>query len=558
MPERIWTQWYDEGVPAAITVEHVTLLDYFCDNAATRPESPFLHYRDKSYSWREGDSLSSQFAQGLAAAGVVPGDRVLVSLQNVPEFVLAVLGIWKAGCIVVPTNPMYRERELLHLLADSGSVAAVLSMESPEQLNVAIAHEALRLIITVELSDQPKTTKLSSDRRMVSPNRSSLTTRSFDRFCADSLDQSVDITHPISRADVAMIAYTSGTTGVQKGAMNTHGNVAFASQVYRDFLGLVADDCIMAVAPLSHMTGLVGHIGISIATGAPLVLTYRFNPKECLGLLEKYRCTFMVGPITAYQGLMDVLPERGTKLASLTRAYSGGAPVSPALVDRFERLTGCYIHNCFGMTETTAPAVLTPVRQRAPVDPSTGALSIGVPVPNTLVTVHDDAGEAVEAGELGELYFDGPQVVAGYWENPQASGEALTASGALKSGDIGFIDADGWVYLVDRKKDQINTSGFKVWPREVEDIIYQVPDVDEVVVIGMPDNYRGEAVAAFVKMRGDQDPIRVENEIQRLCRAELAPYKCPRSVTLVDELPKTPTGKLSRNSVRESQTSPQR
>lgn len=547
-----WLARYDAGVPASIALQHRSLLAAFRSHVAERPLAPCLHFIDRALSWFEVDQWSDALATGLRRSGIAAGERVLVCLQNVPQFVIAMIGIWKAGAIMVPTNPMYRSAELRYTVTDSGASAVIASAEEFDQaMRAALPGTAVRLVLTTRAADfldgQETPTHLQALLRTPIP----ADTTDLMAFCHRHAGMPAPPQALFDGGGIAMIAYTSGTTGPQKGATNTHDNVNFASQVYRDFIHLRPDTPVMGVAPLSHMTGLIGHIGISVVTGAPLVLMYRFDAGLCLRLLQQYRCGFMVGSITVFVALTEHPQLPTTDLSALTRAYSGGAPVAPKLVERFEALTGCYIHNCFGMTETTAPAVLTPRDARAPVDPTSGALSIGVPVPDTIVTVHDDHGERLAAGEVGELYFSGPQVVPGYWNNPQATRTALTADGALRSGDIGFMDEAGWVYLIDRKKDQINTAGFKVWPREIEDVLYQYPGVGEVIVVGVPDAYRGETVAAFIRL-ADQRPQAAPTvaAVQAFCRERLAAFKCPTQIEFVSELPKTATGKLSRQAVR--------
>jgi long-chain acyl-CoA synthetase len=242
-------------------------------------------------------------------------------------------------------------------------------------------------------------------------------------------------------------------------------------------------------------------------------------------------------------------PIRDPDQSSLRKVFSGGAPVSAATVNRFEELTGVYIHNAYGLTETTAPSILTPLGSRAPVDPTSGALSVGLPVQGVDVTVVDkDTRHPVPPGDVGELVIAGPMVVPGYWEKPEESRHAMPG-GRLHTGDIGFMDADGWVFVVDRAKDQINASGYKVWPREVEDVLYQHPKVKEAAVIGRPDEYRGETVAAYIVATGGEPPA--AEELDRFCRERLSAYKCPRSFDLLPELPKTLSGKVLRRELRE-------
>jgi len=348
--------------------------------------------------------------------------------------------------------------------------------------------------------------------------------------------------------DVAFLTYTSGTTGPPKGAMNTHRNVVFTSQTYRDWCHLHPDDdVVLGIAPLFHVTGLIAHIGVSMLTPAPLILSYRFDPAETLRLIEKHRATFTIGAITAFISLMEH-PDSATRdLSSLKKIWSGGAPIPPAVTEAFETRFGAYIHGCYGLTETTSPSHVVPFTQRAPVDKTSGAVAVGVPVWNTIVRVLDDDGNELPTGEAGELATSGPQVVAGYWNNPAETEHAIPG-GELRTGDIGFMDEQGWFYVVDRKKDQINASGYKVWPREVEDVLYEHPAVREAAVVGVPDPYRGETVKAFVSLRAGQSTD--EATLIAFCKQRMAAYKYPRQVEILDELPKTDSGKILRRELR--------
>jgi long-chain acyl-CoA synthetase len=327
--------------------------------------------------------------------------------------------------------------------------------------------------------------------------------------------------------------------------MNTHGNVVFSSQTYREWVGVTADDVILGAAPLFHITGLIAHMGVTLLTGASLVLSYRFDAETALELIERHGVTFTTGAITVFIALMNAAGERDT--ATLRTIVSGGAPIPPATVDAFEERFGVYIHNIYGLTETTSPSHCVPIGTRAPVDPTSGALSVGVPVYGTVVRVVDEQGDEVPAGEIGELVTSGPQVVPGYWGKPEETEHAIPG-GRLHTGDVGFMDADGWFYIVDRKKDQINASGYKVWPREVEDVLYGHPAVREAAVVGVPDEYRGETVKAFVSLKdgGTADP----DELIAFCRERMAAYKYPRQVEILAEIPKTATGKILRRELR--------
>ncbi|MGA2925264.1 MAG: AMP-binding protein, partial [Solirubrobacteraceae bacterium] len=347
--------------------------------------------------------------------------------------------------------------------------------------------------------------------------------------------------------DTAFLTYTSGTTGPAKGAMNSHGNVVFNAQTYREWVGLSDEDVCFGVAPFFHITGLIGHLAVGLLAGMPIVMTYRFDAAATLELIERHGVTFTVGSITVFIALMNSAGAEQRDLSKFNKLVSGGAPIAPATVEAWERKFGGYIHNIYGLTETSSPSHCVPIGTRAPVDPDSGALSVGVPVFNTIVRVVDDERRELPANEIGEFVTSGPQVVSGYWCEPEETEHAIPG-GRLHTGDVGFMDDDGWFYLVDRKKDQINVSGYKVWPRDVEDALYGHDAVREVAVVGVPDEYRGETVKAFVSLKPGES-VTAEDLIA-FCKERMAAYKYPRMVEFVEELPKTASGKILRRELR--------
>lgn len=302
-----------------------------------------------------------------------------------------------------------------------------------------------------------------------------------------------------------------------------------------------------ALAPLFHITGMVCELGACLNSAGTLVLTYRFETGVVLEAFAEHRPHYTVGPSTAFMALAahpDVTPDH---FSSFVNISSGGAPVPPALVEKFRAGFGPYIRNGYGLTECTAPCASVPPQLEAPVDPVSGTLAVGLPGPQTVVRIVDDQGAEVPFGEQGEILVRGPQVVPGYWRRPEATAETFP-DGELRTGDIGFMDERGWLYVVDRKKDMINASGFKVWPREVEDVLYTHPAVREAAVVGVPDGYRGETVKAYISLRpgADTDP----DELAVYCKERLAAYKYPRQVEILPDLPKTASGKILRRELR--------
>ncbi|MET0365941.1 MAG: AMP-binding protein, partial [Sphingobium sp.] len=293
--------------------------------------------------------------------------------------------------------------------------------------------------------------------------------------------------------------------------------------------------------------GLSGHIGAALAARAPLILCYRFQHEVILEAVERHRPVFTVAAITALTAVIDAPTFVQERVSSLRTIFSGGAPVAPAMRERFREATGVTLRNVYGLTETVAPVIAAPETPLAPVDPATGALSIGRAIPGTTIRIIDEDGQPCTPGEAGEISVTGPSVVEGYWQAPEATAEAMRPEG-FRTGDIGVMDADGWIYLIDRKKDMIVASGFKVWPREVEDVLYEHPAVREAAVVSAPDSYRGETVKAVVSLRPGERLE--EGQLIEFCRARLAAYKVPRIVTILDDLPKTATGKILRRELR--------
>ncbi|WP_433289840.1 AMP-binding protein [Pseudonocardia sp. CA-142604] len=543
--ERPWLPLYADGQPHDIEPEFTDALAMFRAAVGRNPDGDIIRYFDGRITLRELDELSDAFAVGLLDSGFSAGDRVALYLQNVPQFVIAMVGTWKAGGIAVSVNPMNRARELDLLLRDSGSTVLVCLEGLYRDVAAAVVDrtDVATVITTSELEYQARDDAriLGGIERTELPGTVDMAGL-IDRFRGQR-PPSVSF----SPDDTAFLTYTSGTTGPPKGAMNTHGNVVFNSQAYRQWCGLGQDDVVLGVAPLFHITGLIAHVTLSLLLGAPLVLFCRFEPSLAIETIRDERPTFTVGSITVFIALMNAPNADREALASLTKIWSGGAPIPPSTVTAFSSAFGQYIHNIYGLTETTSPSHGVPEGVEAPVDKASGALSVGVPIYNTVVRIVGDDGEDLPPGEIGEIVTTGPQVVAGYWNKPDETASAIP-KGALHTGDVGYMDDRGWFYIVDRKKDQINAGGYKVWPREVEDVLYEHEAVREAAVVGVPDEYRGETVKAFVSLRPGRSVT--AEELIAFAKERMAAYKYPRQVEFLDEIPKTVTGKLLRRELR--------
>ncbi|MEW9519112.1 AMP-binding protein [Streptomyces tubercidicus] len=523
------------------------------------PGRTALAYFDGRLSYAETDALSDGIAAHLTERSFRRGDRAAVMLQNTPHFVLAVLGVWKAGGVVVPVNPMYKSAEMRHILDDAEVTAVICADRTWDGFLRVTAAEApsVRIVLTAHERDL----QTRDDRRVLHGERvgplhgaEDLLTvarqalgapptpsRQWGRIRVAPADPE------LTADDLALISYTSGTSGTPKGATNTHGNITYNAERQRTGLGLPDGATYFALAPLFHITGMVCQLAACIANQGTLVLAYRFEAGVVLDAFLEHRPAYTVGPSTAYMALMAHPEVTRDHFASFRTMSSGGAPLPPALVEKFRTGFGPYVHNGYGLTECTAPCASVPPGREAPVDKVSGTLAVGVPGPDTVVRIIGEDGRDLPFGEPGEIAVRGPQVVPGYWRRPDATAEGFP-DGELRTGDIGFMDTDGWLYVVDRKKDMINASGFKVWPREVEDVLYGHPAVREAAVVGVPDAYRGESVKAYVSLRpgASAEPA----ELAAYCKERLAAYKYPRTVEVLAELPKTTSGKILRRELR--------
>jgi long-chain acyl-CoA synthetase len=505
-----------------------------------------MYVVDDMLTFGEVDRTSDAIAHGLRSGGVGVGERVAIYVQNDPQFVLAQLGVWKLGAVMVSINPMLKADELEYVLRDSGAVALVVLDELYEHVARHVLDATdVDVVVTTAAGDGVAVVRAATgDAVAVDADGPTVDlvelVAAWDGTVPDPVRQSVD--------DVACIGYTSGTSGRPKGVTTTHANLLHNAEVYQRWLDIGPGDVFVCGAPLFHITGLVAGTATSHLSGMALVLFHRFDAGEFLRLTEQWKGTVTVMAITAFRALLQHPDLADRSLSSLTKVYSGGAPVSQAASDAWEAATGSPVHNIYGLTETCSPSHAVPLGRRAPVDPETDALAVGVPVPGCHSRIVDpETLEDVPSGAPGEIWIKGPMVTPGYWERPDADHESFH-EGYLRTGDIGKTDEAGWFYVIDRLKDIINASGYKVSPREVEERLCSHPRVLEAAVVGVADPYRGETVKAFVSLTSGDD---VEpDDLIEFCRQSMAAYKYPRAIEIVDELPKTASGKILRRELR--------
>ncbi len=542
--EPTWLASYESHVPARIELKLRDMLSVFKNAVARHLEGAALVYFDQVVSYSQLDVDSDALAVWLRQRGIGRGDRVQVVTQNIPAFPLLCIAVWKVGAVPVPGNPMYRAPELARIFKDAEPAAVLCQDAEAAEVSAGLAAAGLADIPLIVVS--PLDGVDAAAAAFLPPSQPAT---QGERLVDILLRHRGDVPEPIAVApeELGLILYTSGTTGVPKGAMLTHSNMAFSSEVARLWFSLGEGDRILGIAPFFHITGLICHVAVALRAACTIVMNYRFEPKLVLETIRARRPTFTIRAITAFNALVN-LPEAGcADMESLTKVWSGGAPIPPSLHQAIRQRLGFTVHNAYGMSELTSPAVLTPYGAEAPV--RDGVLSLGVPVPSTEIRIVDEVGSELPAGEAGELLSRGPQVMAGYWRKPEDNAVTL-AEGWMHTGDIGFRDEAGWVYLVDRKKDVIIASGFKVWPREVEDVLYAHPAVREAAVVGIPDAYRGETVKACVSLAAGAEVT--EQDLSAYCRERLAAYKVPGVISILHDLPKTITGKIRRVDLREN------
>lgn len=542
--DKPWLAEYST-LPHSISTKITSALQLFESSCERKPDQALIHYFHSTLTVKQVDDISNSLAAYFSEIGVQRGDRVAVYLQNMPQFIITLLASWKLGAVMVSINPMYRQSEVTHILQDAGA-KVLISLQSLYQnvVQYSLADTSVAYIITTSeldfLNEDVPALLRGSERLSVSD------TEDFVQIIESHKNARPEPVK-LSGDDLALLTYTSGTTGPAKGAMVSHSNIVFNSELLQRWIEPGENGTILAIAPLFHATGLIACITTSFVGPSALILFYRFDVLTAAELIEYHKANYTAGAITAFSAILNTADVLKFDLSSLTKVHSGGAPISTTIVEDYEKKFGVRIYPAYGMTETTATAVLAPFGREIPVDENTGALSVGVPVSDVDIRIIDEQGRTLPIGETGEVAIRSPGIVQGYWQNEEETANAIV-DGELKTGDVGFMDEGGWLYLIDRKKDMIIASGYKVWPREVEDTLYQYSAVREVAVIGVADEYRGESVKAFVSLKPNTTAN--EEELIGFCRDKLAAYKRPTAIEIMDELPKSSSGKILRRELR--------
>jgi long-chain acyl-CoA synthetase len=560
MTVRPWFDHYDAGVAHTLApYPEQTLLDLLAENARAHPDHPITYMKGRAMSYAELDRLSDACAAGFAALGVRPGDRVAIGLPNIPQFLIAEFGAWKAGAIVCPFNPTYTEHELEDALrATEAGWVIVLNRHYEKVKRVQGRTNVGRVIATNVKEYLPTFLALAFTLLKEKKAGDRIRLRDGDVRLRELLSRYRRVAPPpvtVNAGDPAVILMSGGTTGTPKGVVGRHGGMTIAGRQLQAWLRPAMKewtDTIMLPLPLFHTYGNTGVQSLAFINHNPIVLIP--DPRDIADLLSEIRRTkpaFICAVPTLLSGIMAHPQTRGGKMnfSSIKLCFSGAAPLMAETKRRWEELTGGVVVEGYSLTEAQMAVIANPVLGEKKIG------SIGMPLPDVDVRIVDpeDGVRELAIGEVGEITIAAPQLMQGYWHRDDETRVMLRTNAGgepvLFTGDLGYIDADGYVFLVDRKKDLVKTSGYQVWPREVEEVITSHPAVAECGVAGLPDAARGEILKAWIVLRAGMSVT--PDELKAFCREQLAPYKVPSRWEFVSELPKSPIGKVLRRKLRE-------
>lgn len=528
---RKWLEYYPEHISKEITIPDISLAGMLKETVSKYGDNKALYFLGKTTTYKELGNLVNAFTSALQQKGVTKGDRAAIMLPNCPQYVISYYGILQAGGIVTQLNPMLVGKELEYILNDSGAETIVIYEPLLPVLNQVIDNTSVKNVIKVNLEGTDTTDDFSAE---------------FQTFLKSINNQPVRIeSNP--NEDIAILQYTGGTTGRSKGVMLTHRNLlANIMQSYEFFQDAIdmGKERFLSVIPLFHVYGMSSCMNLSIYTAAMNILLPRFDVDEVLETIKTVQPTSFPGVPTMYIALINHPKVSEYGLDSIEICNSGSAPMPVEIMRAFEEKTGAKIAEGYGLSESSPTTHCNPLfATRKP-----GSVGIGVPSTDYKIVDLSTGDNELPPGEVGEIIIKGPQIMKGYWNMPVESAQTLR-NGWLYTGDIAYMDEDGYLYIVDRKKDLIIASGYNVYPRDVEEVLYEHPSIQEAVVVGVPDTYRGETVKAVIVLK--EGSTCTEEELINYCRTNLSAYKVPRIIDFRKELPKTGVGKILRRKIRE-------
>ncbi|MFV8571083.1 AMP-binding protein [Marinobacter sp. SBS5] len=552
--EQFYQDKYPAGIPREVDLsKYKNMVDVFEQAVKKYAEKPAFSAVGVTLTYRDLDTQSRNFAAWLQnKTDLKPGDRIAVQMPNITQYPVVVFGAMRAGLIVVNTNPLYTTREMEHQFNDSGAKALVVLANMAENAEKVLPHTGIEHVIVTEVADMhsPIKRKLMNAvvkhvKKMVPPFNIPGAHKLPAVLSAGAREKFTPV--EIKLDDLAVLQYTGGTTGVAKGAMLTHANlVANLTQVRPMLEDQVAEgkEVVIAPLPLYHIYSFTLNCGIMLEAGAHNILIP--NPRDIPGFvkeLQKHKFTAFIGLNTLFVALCNNEDFQKLDFSGVKLTASGGMALTSDAAKMWERVTGCEISEGYGMTETSPVVTFNP---RSAIKLGT----IGLPIPSTIVKTIDDEGNETAVGEPGELCVKGPQVMRGYWQRPEDTRQSFTEDGFIQTGDIALIQEDGYIRIVDRKKDMIIVSGFNVFPNEIEDVVTSHPKVVECAAVGVEDAKSGEAVKVYVVATKEGVSA---NELKEFCRERLTAYKVPKHFEFRDELPKSNVGKILRRELRDEE-----
>jgi acyl-CoA synthetase (AMP-forming)/AMP-acid ligase II len=545
--EKIWINSWPDGIPQKLDFPNKPLYDFLRDNAQKYPEKVAINYYGREISFQELDDLTDRFAAALNDLGLKKGGRVSLYLENCPQFVIAYFGILKAGGVVVAANPMFKEDELLYELQDSGTeIIIALDHLYPLVREIQKKITLSQVIVTSYWDFLPEKPALPIHPSMQPPKEIFPRTLDFldllEKYEPEPPRPEIDM-----QDDLALLQYTSGTTGRPKGAMITHASLLFNTVGSTVWSMITEDDVHLSVLPFFHVTGMIHGMNRPIYTGTTNVMISRFDTETAIKAINDFRCTVWISITTMNVAVVNFPDIHKYNLQSLKHCSSGGAPIPGEILQKWREIVGPELVEGYGLSETISQTHVNPIS-----NPRYG--SVGIPhfgVDCRIVNV--DTRQELPIGEEGELIVKGPMVTKGYWNNPEET-EKVLQDGWLATGDIARMDHDGYFYIVERIKDMIKASGYSVFPAEVEALMYEHPAVQEVAVIGVADPHRGENIKAFIILRPQHKGLVQKKEMIAWAKNKMAAYKYPRIVEFVDDLPKTGSGKILKRILRERES----
>jgi long-chain acyl-CoA synthetase len=551
MEERVWHRSYVPGIPKEITLEDITIPEILSRTARKFPNRVALIFLGKKITYAQLDRLANRFSHALASLGLAEGDRIALLMPNIPQMVIAYFGAWRARLVPVPINPLYTDPEIEHQLTTAGASAIVtLDLLAPRMLALR-TKTGVKTVITAHIRDYlpfpakqlfPFVKKGMTVEYKAAPGYYNFLDLMKNR-------PETPVGPPPKLDDLALIPYSGGTTGLAKGVAITHRNVTAITQITQVWLFDIKEspESELAIFPFFHMAGFTAVMNVCVINGWTAVLIPRPEPKTVVDMLLKYKSTIFLAVPTIYVGVLAMPEFKKADLRFIKAFFSGAAPLPIDTINTLTKATdGAIIVEGYGMTESTAFVSITPWRGK--LKPG----SVGVPLPNVDVKIMDvqTGTKELPIGREGEIAFRGPNMCKGYYDMPEETAKSIR-DGWFFTGDIGKFDEDGYLYIVDRTKDMIIAGGYNIFPREIDEVLFEHPKVLEACTIGVPHEYRGETVKSFIVTKPGES-LSAE-ELDAYCRDRLSPYKVPRIYEFVETLPKSAVGKILKRELRDKE-----